>query len=62
MDRRWKISEVNRITERKERPGAVNAWGRKMHSVRNVQRKGRKSMQNEGQGSNRGVINEKLGE
>lgn len=56
MNRRWKISEVNRVTERKERLSAVNAWGRKMHAVRNLQKKGMKSMRNEGQG---GVINEK---
>lgn len=61
MDRRWKISEMNRVTERKERPAAINAWGRKMHAMRNVQRK-RKSMWNERQGRNQWVINEKLGE
>lgn len=39
MGRKWKISEVNRMTERKGRPGAINAWGREMHDVRNAQRK-----------------------
>lgn len=59
MNRRWKISEVNRVTERKERLSAVNAWGREMHAVRNLQKKGIKSMRNEGQ---RRAINEKLEE
>lgn len=63
MGRRWKISKVNRITERKGRLGAVNTWCREMYDVRNVQRKGRKSMWNGGRGGTEGwLINEKLGE
>lgn len=62
MDRRWKISEMNRVTERKERPAAINARGREMHAMRDVQRRRRKSMWNERQGRNQWVINGKLGE
>lgn len=62
MDRKWKISEMNRVSERKERLAAINAWGRKMHAMRNVQRKRRKSMWNERQGKNQWMINEKPGE
>lgn len=62
MDRRWKILEKNRVAERKESPAAINVRARKMHAMRDVQRKRRKSMWNERQGRNQWVINEKLGE
>jgi hypothetical protein len=39
---------VNRIIEGKGRPGAINTWGREMYDMRDVQRKGRKSMRNGG--------------
>lgn len=39
---------------KKGRPGAINAWGREMHVMSNVQRKGGKSMWNGGQGRNQG--------
>lgn len=54
MDRRWKMSEMNRVSERKKRPAAINAWGRKMHARRNVQRKRRKSCGMRGRGGTNG--------
>lgn len=47
---------MNSVPERKERPGAINVWGREMHDVRDVQKEGKKIHAEWGQGRNRGVI------
>lgn len=52
---------MNRITEGNGRMGTINTWGREMYDMRDMQRNGRKSVQN-GKRMNKGVINEKLRE
>lgn len=43
MDRRWKISAVNRVIERKEeRLDAINAWGRKNACCEECAKEGKK--------------------